>query len=546
MQRQAEVDRLADAARSREELMEQRQLNQVLHAELQTLRQTMEARERVVEQISSDAAHVDTSNIDLPELQRRHRMLGAAYRSDRRRMDQLGHQVAFAGGARHAGAAALAAYAQLKEAHRSQSLQMQRLQEEASKVGRYRHTAKQQELVIQKLETMMQSALRDAKKAKGFEPQLESLKGQLKVAESELQKQRDTVLPAVTEEQVKLLMRAERAERRASAIEEEMTEAARQNAREIANLKLKLAEKEAQLMGGFGSSANLVLGELPGLGNSDEPRRDRGGLPPRHPSAARAGSRPASTRSPPEGCDRAVLKIAGLESHRREGMRASARGVRPSMGSARRAQRRKRHGACERSMLRGRAVAAALCVLVPAARADLFGQDEDLCARVDADHSNMWEDQAPRAARARFDLRCSTRVGGRRLHRPEHNPAVGRRAHLRGRRPAGRRDRHRPRLRLHHRRDDARLRRPRVRLGPRLPLGRRAPRGDPGAAHHVRRRHRRAAAVAAARARVRPRPDVRIVPDRLDLRGGLRRDDQAHVVEAEPHLRSPSSGRTTS
>ena len=45
-------------------------------------------------------------------------------------------------------------------------------------------------------------------------------------------------------------------------------------------------------------------------------------------------------------------------------------------------------------MLRGRAVAAALCVLVPAARADLFGQDEDLCARVDAEHSNMWEDQA--------------------------------------------------------------------------------------------------------------------------------------------------------
>ena len=296
MQRQAEVDRLADAARSREELMEQRQLNQVLHAELQTLRQTMEARERVVEQISSDAAHVDTSNIDLPELQRRHRMLGAAYRSDRRRMDQLGHQVAQLQAALGTQEQLQAAYAQLKEAHRSQSLQMQRLQEEASKVGRYRHTAKQQELVIQKLETMMQSALRDAKKAKGFEPQLESLKGQLKVAESELQKQRDTVLPAVTEEQVKLLMRAERAERRASAIEEEMTEAARQNAREIANLKLKLAEKEAQLMGGFGSSANLVLGELPGLGNSDEPRRDRGGLPPRHPSG---GARRQSPRLDP-------------------------------------------------------------------------------------------------------------------------------------------------------------------------------------------------------------------------------------------------------
>ena len=54
-------------------------------------------------------------------------------------------------------------------------------------------------------------------------------------------------------------------------------------------------------------------------------------------------------------------------------------------------------------MLRGRAVAAALCVLVPAARADLFGQDEDLCARVDADHSNMWEDQA-HGLRTMFDL----------------------------------------------------------------------------------------------------------------------------------------------
>ena len=54
-------------------------------------------------------------------------------------------------------------------------------------------------------------------------------------------------------------------------------------------------------------------------------------------------------------------------------------------------------------MLRGRAVAAALCVLVPAARADLFGQDEDLCARVDADHSNMWEDQA-HGTRTMFDL----------------------------------------------------------------------------------------------------------------------------------------------
>ena len=39
-------------------------------------------------------------------------------------------------------------------------------------------------------------------------------------------------------------MRAERAERRAAAMEEEMTEMARANARELAALKLRIAEKE--------------------------------------------------------------------------------------------------------------------------------------------------------------------------------------------------------------------------------------------------------------------------------------------------------------
>ena len=292
MQRQAEVDRLADAARSREELMEQRQLNQVLHAELQTLRQTMEARERVVEQISSDAAHVDTSNIDLPELQRRHRMLGAAYRSDRRRMDQLGHQVAQLQAALGTQEQLQAAYAQLKEAHAlavAADATAAGGGEQGGAVPPHGEAAG-----ARSRSSTTTQPLRDAKKAKGFEPQPESLKGcsRWRVGAAK----RRPVLPAVTEEQVKLLMRAERAERRASAIEEEMTEAARQNAREIANLKLKLAEKEAQLMGGFGSSANLVLGELPGLGNSDEPRRDRGGLPPRHPSG---GARRQSPRLDP-------------------------------------------------------------------------------------------------------------------------------------------------------------------------------------------------------------------------------------------------------
>ena len=66
------------------------------------------------------------------------------------------------------------------------------------------------------------------------------------------------------EEQVKLLLRCERAERRAAAVEEEMVEMARQNAREIATLKVRLAEKDAQLLGGFGGMSNLPLGDIGG------------------------------------------------------------------------------------------------------------------------------------------------------------------------------------------------------------------------------------------------------------------------------------------
>ena len=139
---------------------------------------------------------------------------------------------------------------------------MLRLQDEAKKVAKYRHTARQQEQIITRLEQLMQASLKDAKGARAQASELQDLRGQLSVAKEELAQNREVPMQ-VTEEQVKLLMRAERGERRAAAVEEEMTEMARRSAREIANLKLRLAEKEAQLMGGFGSSANLVLGELP-------------------------------------------------------------------------------------------------------------------------------------------------------------------------------------------------------------------------------------------------------------------------------------------
>ena len=55
----------------------------------------------------------------------------------------------------------------------------QSLQEEAKKAAKYKHTAKQQELIIQKLESLMAVALKDARRAKEQDPQIEKLKRDL-------------------------------------------------------------------------------------------------------------------------------------------------------------------------------------------------------------------------------------------------------------------------------------------------------------------------------------------------------------------------------
>ena len=106
---------------------------------------------------------------------------------------------------------------------------------------------------------------------------------------------------ASSEELVRMTMRAENAERRVAALEEELTQMARKHGKEVAALKLKMAEKDAQLMGGFGSAANLALGELgpPRTPAADDPLLaglvaeggSRGG--------SRPGSRPGRKKTPP-------------------------------------------------------------------------------------------------------------------------------------------------------------------------------------------------------------------------------------------------------
>ena len=314
---QSLIDRLTDDVQQKtqaltkadEEVMLQRGINQRLQKDLGTLRAHVDERERAMEQLANDATNVE--NIDLPQLQSRHRMLGAAYRSDRRQMEQLKAEVAQRSAALATQEQLARSYARLKEAHSEQGHQMQRLQEEARKVSKYRQTAKQQEAIIQRLEALLAAALKDAKRVKAVEPQLEVLRKQHAEVTQQLERQKkeyaklekdastqqgalkkaleegrvdvppeamepitggakreDDEPPSPdargnisSEEQVKLLMRAEKAERRAAALEDEMQEMARQNGREVAKLKMKLAESDAMGKGGFGSAANLQLGE---------------------------------------------------------------------------------------------------------------------------------------------------------------------------------------------------------------------------------------------------------------------------------------------
>ncbi|KOO20889.1 hypothetical protein Ctob_000922 [Chrysochromulina tobinii] len=248
------ANKTASTARTGEEVMELRAVNKQLEAELHALRTHVDERE--LEQLNAQVAQLSAA---------------------------LGTQQQLS-----------ASYAKLKEAHTEQAQELQRLQDEGKRLHKYRTTAKQQELIIQRLEALMAAALKDAKRLKQVEPQLgaqtkraEELAAELARAEADAhERERELTMQlqdaqkklagrdedemggavlggAKAEEVARLLMRAEKSERRAAALEEEMTDMARSHGREIAALKMKVAEAEAAAKGGFGSAANLALGELP-------------------------------------------------------------------------------------------------------------------------------------------------------------------------------------------------------------------------------------------------------------------------------------------
>ncbi|KAG8458463.1 hypothetical protein KFE25_004341 [Diacronema lutheri] len=261
-----EVDaRTAALSRCGHELVTLRDKHSALEAEHARARRDLADKARSVDRLALDAGQAE--HLDPVELARRHRMLGGAYRAEKARSDDLSAQLATL--SQRVGSARRLenAYVALQDAHRAQGAELQRAQVEAGSLLKYKQAVKAQEKLIAKLEALVKPALRDQRAAKEASADAGAMRARLALLEA----MHAEAAGIGTEEHVKLVMRAEQAERRATATEAEMADAARSYAREIAGLKVRLAEKEAELLGGFGAPHNAGNwhGSAPAAGGKD-------------------------------------------------------------------------------------------------------------------------------------------------------------------------------------------------------------------------------------------------------------------------------------
>jgi hypothetical protein len=158
---------------------------------------------------------------------------------------------------------------------------LQKCEKEAARVGKCRATIEMQEGVISRLESLLEQAAVDQRRLAEAEALASRVQDANSVLQSgpdweELSMLRDEVKDLraayqereqdhrdLTNERIALTLRVEKSEANAIASNNEMLEVSRRCAREIAGLRAKLAEKDAQLMGGFGSVANMILAEMP-------------------------------------------------------------------------------------------------------------------------------------------------------------------------------------------------------------------------------------------------------------------------------------------
>ena len=207
--------------------------------------------------------------------------IAARYAAEKRRNTELIHRLKAMHEATVGAEHLKARHQELQEAHAFLSKSSMKWEREAKKVMKCKETIAMQEGIIARLETVLEQAVVDQRRlaeaehvAGRLQDANELLKGGADWEELDALREENTALRRAAKERetdqrdmqsdrVALTLRLEKAEAAAIASNNEMLEVSRRCAREIAALRSKLAEKDAQLMGGFGSVANLVLEELP-------------------------------------------------------------------------------------------------------------------------------------------------------------------------------------------------------------------------------------------------------------------------------------------
>ena len=221
---------------------------------------------------------------DLMEAKDRLGQLAARYSQEKRRNAELVHRLKAVHEQTVQAEQLKGRHLELQEAHAELSKYLQKCEREAARVGKCRATIEMQEGIIARLEGLLEQSVVDGRRLAEAEAEASRLRDANAMLQSgpdyeELAILRDEVKDLrlayqererdhrdLQAERVALTLRSEKAEANGIASNNEMLEVSRRCAREIAGLRAKLAEKDAQLMGGFGSVSNMILQEYGTVG----------------------------------------------------------------------------------------------------------------------------------------------------------------------------------------------------------------------------------------------------------------------------------------
>eukprot|EP00164_Ancoracysta_twista_P002438 GFYU01003231.1.p1 GENE.GFYU01003231.1~~GFYU01003231.1.p1 ORF type:complete len:871 (-),score=254.88 GFYU01003231.1:108-2720(-) len=299
------------------EIMELRKRNKQILAENAELKRQLREKDNMVLRYIDDVEDIAVMPRD--NLETRYRAVAASFRYERIKTEELTNRLKQAQRELQKKTHNERQIHELQNAHMEQANFIHKLQEEKAKIDKYKLTTKNQEKVIEKLEKLLESTIQESKKvefteqakgnaeqqvrqlqqklqeqerknkdlqdrdAKAHKKEIEHLQDEIRreAKQNEEQMRRNQELVRELEnaninhrnnsddyadaqsekDKIMLTMRAEKAEMRIAALETELVENSKKYGKEISMLKVKLAEKDAMLMGGFGSAIDMPAGD---------------------------------------------------------------------------------------------------------------------------------------------------------------------------------------------------------------------------------------------------------------------------------------------